>query len=232
MQYIKKTFKLDYAVNKIDSNTIEFIPNTGSSYNLKVLLVQDTCDMGFFDVYDTSGTTINVGSSYVVTGSTSSNLNQIKKAGNPSKLINRYYTSTTDSINGLDLTKSYKYTGITLNTQIPIISLTGLTGTTNYKFIYYIDKITYIEYSGSTLNQVSCSFLSSGYNNNDFINSPMIKDESKGSVIQNPHIDSDVFIIREELSAFEKNYNLEFVKNLSQLTSFAAGKYFKIVNNS
>ena len=232
MEYIKKIFKLSYSTGRTDSTHYYFTPNIDTSYNFKILLTQETCDMGFFDVYNASGATISNNTIYVVTGTTNSSLNELKKSGNPIEFTNRYFTSQTPIINGVNLALSYKYTDNTLNNPILITSLIGLTGVTNYKLTYYVDNITYIEYSGTTYNSVAFSFISSGYSGSDYINSQLIKDESKGNAIQSPLIDSDVFIVRQELSVFESIYNLEYVQNLYDLNTFVSGKYFKIVNNS
>jgi len=80
---------------------------------------------------------------------------------------------------------------------------------------------------------VTFSFISNGLNNPDNFNyNKLIKDENKNNVINNPEITSDVFIIRQELSVFEKNYNLEYIKNLIDLETFAGGNYYNIVKNS
>jgi len=50
--------------------------------------------------------------------------------------------------------------------------------------------------------------------------------------VSNPKINDDVFIVRQELSAFDSNYKLEFIRNLVDLTSYAGGNFFNIVNNT
>jgi hypothetical protein len=71
-----------------------------------------------------------------------------------------------------------------------------------------------------------------GTSSPDFINKPVYKDPNKESIISNPKIYDDVFIIREELSAFDANYRLEYIKNLIDLETYAAGQFFNIVKNT
>ena len=69
-------------------------------------------------------------------------------------------------------------------------------------------------------------------NNGNFINESYVKNPNKEKIISNPKINDDVFITRGEQSAFNKNYRLEFVGNLVDLTTYAGGKYFNIINNT
>lgn len=69
-------------------------------------------------------------------------------------------------------------------------------------------------------------------NQNNFIDVPYYKDPSKDNIISNPKIRNDVFIVRQELSAFDKNYKLEYIGNLNELVTYAGGNFFNIVNNT
>ena len=75
-------------------------------------------------------------------------------------------------------------------------------------------------------------FIPQGTSSLDFIEAPIYKDPKKENIISNPKINDDVFIVRQELSVFEQNYRLEYVSNLVELTTYAGGNYFKIINNS
>ena len=66
----------------------------------------------------------------------------------------------------------------------------------------------------------------------NFIYESYIKNPDKSKIISNPKIIDDVFIIRDNLSAFDKNYRLEYIRNLVDLTTYAGGQYFNIINNS
>jgi len=71
-----------------------------------------------------------------------------------------------------------------------------------------------------------------GTNSPDFINVPYYKNVNKEKIISNPKIFNDVFIVRTEQSAFDKNYRLEYIKTLIDLTTYAGGKFFNIINNT
>ena len=243
MEYIKKVFKqilTTGTTSGLTSNQFVIIPNTGVTYNFNVLLSKDGVDLGFYDVVD--GVNENndadfnrniIISGYTVTGSCASRLNEVKKNAISPVFYKQYFYSIDTTANGLDIYDSYYYTGNTLNTPMPILGISGITGVTQYLLKYYIDKIKYIEYSGATATGTTFSFVSDGLNNtNDFDNFKLIKDENKNNVINNPEITSDVFIIRQEVSVFEKNYNLEYIKNLIDLETFAGGNYYNIVKNS
>ena len=69
-------------------------------------------------------------------------------------------------------------------------------------------------------------------NTGNFIDEQYIKNPDKSKIISNPKIFDDVFITRGNLSAFDKNYRLEYIRNLVDLTTYAGGKYFNIINNT
>ena len=98
------------------------------------------------------------------------------------------------------------------------------------KIVYYIDGIKFTDYilDGITIFE----YEAVGINNPNFIHAPYYKDPKKENIISLPKIDNDVFIIRQQLSAFEGNYMLEYINNLSELRTFVGGNYFNIVNNS
>ena len=55
---------------------------------------------------------------------------------------------------------------------------------------------------------------------------------NKENIISNPEIANDVFIDRQEISAFDQNYRLEYIGSLVDLTTYAGGGFFNIVNNT
>jgi len=223
MDVIKKTIKQAVTTGTTSGSTENeyvIIPDTGATYHMKILLQQEHNDMGFFDVYpdqeDATGTTTGIEFShtpYIVTGLTSSKLSELKKYKKSNNFFENYFLSTSSTTNGLDNNLS-------------------ITGVSAHTLIYYIDGITYTEYSGDTSLEVHFSFESDGLSSPNFINKPIYKDINKGTVLDKPKIDDDVFIIRQELSVFEKNYRLEDIKNLGELTSYASGNYFNIVKNT
>jgi len=75
-------------------------------------------------------------------------------------------------------------------------------------------------------------YTPSGTSSPDFISVPYYKDPKKENIVSNPKITNDVFIIRQELSVFDRNYRLEYIKNLVDLETYAGGNFFKIVKNT
>jgi len=105
-------------------------------------------------------------------------------------------------------------------------------GATTYPafIVYYLGGIKYTDIT--LINGTHTTFEYSANNVGNFVDEVYIKNPNKEKIISNPKINDDVFIIRDELSAFNKNYRLEFVGNLVDLTTYAGGKYFKIINNT
>lgn len=98
--------------------------------------------------------------------------------------------------------------------------------------IYFIGGIRYVDTFTGTSATTTFDFTTVGILSPAFINKPIYKDPKKENIISNPKITSDVFIIRQELSAFENNYKLEHIRTLNELETYAGGKYFNIVKNS
>ena len=104
-----------------------------------------------------------------------------------------------------------------------------------YTIVYYLGGITFTDIVESGLTSISTTFryTAQGISEPNFITGETyIKNPEKSKIISNPKIFDDVFIIRDNLSAFNKNYRLEYVRNLVDLTTYAGGKYFNIINNS
>jgi hypothetical protein len=98
------------------------------------------------------------------------------------------------------------------------------------EIVYYIGGIKYVD---DVVNSITrFEFTAVGTNSPDFINVPIYKDHKKENIISRPKIQDGVFIIRQELSAFEKNYKLQHINNLSDLNTYLGGNYFNIVNNT
>jgi len=95
---------------------------------------------------------------------------------------------------------------------------------------YYIGGIKYID--ETLIDGTTTTFEYNANNNGNFLDEQYIKNPNKEKIISNPKINDDVFITRGEQSAFNKNYRLEFVENLVDLTTYAGGKYFNIINNT
>lgn len=192
------------------------IPDTGATYNVKICLTQESEDIGFFSAYPLTGctgTTNDVDYSgyayvpYVVTGGCTSRLNELKKYAVNVPFNQQYVGSGSLTVDGVDFTHSI-----------------------GNIIVYYLGGIRFVDISGTT--GTTFSFITLGIKNPNFINVPYYKDPKKENIISNPKIDNDVFIIRQALSAFEKNYRLESIKSMIDLETYAGGKYFNIVKNT
>jgi hypothetical protein len=186
--------------------------NTGVTYNMKILLTQDTTDIGFFDAYMLSGATgvpINY-TPYTVTGTCTSRLPELRKYTTSTVFASQYVTGGNYSTDGVDLANSNPAS----------------------KIIYYLGGIKYTDLLTGFTSGSTFIFTSLGYTSPSFINKPIYKDPNKENIISNPKISDDVFIIRQELSAFDRNYRLEYIKNMVDLETYAGGNFFNIVKNS
>lgn len=144
-----------------------------------------------------------------ITGTSRSRLSELKKySQNPDPLDN-YRQSATPANDGLNRFQS-----------------------TSDRFVYYIGGITYVDELNDTGSTTTFSFEKNGIDTQDFIDSPIIKDPNKENMVSDPKVDNDVFIVRQQLSAFKDNYELQFIEDLNDLINYAGGNYFNIVNNT
>lgn len=149
-------------------------------------------------------------SSNIVTGYSTSRLNELKKFAVNVPFNQQYIGGGSYSVDGVDF----------------INSISGVS------VIYFIGGIRYVDTFTGTSATTTFDFITVGILSPSFINKPIYKDPKKENIISNPKITSDVFIIRQELSAFENNYKLEHIRTLNELETYAGGKYFNIVKNS
>ena len=154
---------------------------------------------------------IPVPSPSYVSGTSTSRLAELRKYTITSVFENQYFTGGNSTIDGVSLT------------------------TSNYPeyIVYYLGGIKYVDVlSGTSSGLTFTYFIPKGLNEtNNFNYDKIYKDPSKDNIISNPKIDNDVFIVRQQLSAFEKNYRLEFIDRLVDLITYAGGNYFYIKNN-
>jgi hypothetical protein len=151
---------------------------------------------------------------HVVTGSSSSRLSELRKYVVSGTTAQKYVTGGTLITDGVDLAQT---------TASKIVYFLGAPDAT----IRYVDILTGIT-SGTTFN-----FTATGTSSNlNFICLPIYKNPNKENIISNPKIYNDVFIIRQEISAFDKNYRLEYIGSLIDLVTYAGGSFFNIVNNT
>jgi len=117
-----------------------------------------------------------------------------------------------------------KYNDITLiDGTYTTFSYTPLSGGTSV--VYYLGTV---RTSGGTIIEYTPSWTTS----RDFVDVPYYKNVNKEKIISNPKIYDDVFIVRDKQTAFDKNYRLEYINNLIELTTYAGGRFFNIINNT
>ena len=232
------------------------IPNTGITYQIKLNLVQNAQDIGFFDPYEVGGSFYFIQLSGATTAITKQNIIKFEKvitggttlAG--SGLGTGYSTGiitgstipyvsvivTGSSQSRLTELRKYVVSGTTAQKYVTGGNLTidgvDLAQTTNYKYTYFLGGIRYIDMLTGTTGTTFRFTTHGEYNNPNFINLPIYQSPNKENIISNPKIYDDVVILRQELSAFDKNYRLEYIKNLVDLSTYAAGSFFKIVKNT
>ena len=96
--------------------------------------------------------------------------------------------------------------------------------------VYYIGGIRYVD--KTLIDGVSTTFSYTPKNIGNFNYGTYYKNPDKSKIISNPKIFDDVFLTRSDLSAFNDNYRLEYIRSLIDLTTYAGGKYFNIINNT
>lgn len=150
----------------------------------------------------------------VVTGSSNTRLQELKKYTVGGSITTQYVLSSNVNIDGVN----------------PSLSQYS---TFPYTIVYYLGGITFTDIIQSDLSSTTTfSFTAQGTTSGDFLDDPYYKHPDKSKIISQPKINDDVFIIREDLSAFDKNYRLEYITNMVDLTTYAGGQFFNIVNNT
>jgi hypothetical protein len=146
----------------------------------------------------------------IVTGSSSSRLAELRKYTITNVFADQYVGGGNWIISGVDYPNSIS--GVSV--------------------VYYLGGIRYHDkFTGTTGTTFRFTAQGTGSTAN-FMNVPIYQDPNKENIISNPKIYDDVFIIRQELSAFDKNYRLEYINNLVDLSTYAAGSFFNIVKNT
>lgn len=262
MEFIKKRIKQITTTGTTTGCTGTcrvIIPDPKAKYNIKFCLTQDSEDIGFFDAYEVTGsynyvilsgatysiteanikkfesvlsggttlagsglatgtsTGVIIGTSItptsiVITGTSTSRLIELKKALITNNFYRQYLSGGTYTKNGVDYTSPYTSSGISA--------------------LYYIDGIQYLDIFVGFTSGTTFRFIGQGYNTPNFINKPIYKNPNKENISSNPKIYDDVFINRQETSAFDKNYRLEYINSLVDLETYAGGNFFKIEKNT
>ena len=260
------------------------IPDTGVTYNFKILINQEVKDAGFFEAYmvDTpydyiniaasnpnglkkfekflsggttlaasgllishdsgfiigtdeywsGGTLITPSHNYIVTGTS------YWSGGTwVSLIINSTRSVTGHSSSRLMELRKYVVSGTTAQIYITggtsIIDGIVLAQSTGNTIVYFLGGIRYVDILTGDTSGTTFNFITSGYTNNpNFVIKPIYQDPNKENIISNPKISNDVFIIRQEIPAFDGNYRLEYIRKLVDLETYAAGKFFNVINNT
>ena len=240
-------------ITGITSHDINMSVLSGYTVQFLICLTQDAEDIGFFDAY-----TVDTPFDYInITGVTSgltkfeqvlSGEITLAASGLPIVADSGYITGTTipyttylvTGSSSSRLTELRKYTITNVFQQQYVSGGTYLTDGVDYahsvsgkSITYYLGGIKYLDtYTGITTG-TTFRFTTSGMTNNpNFINKPIYKNMNKENIISNPKIYDDVFIIRQEFSAFDGNYRLEYIQSLVDLETYAGGKFFNIINNT
>lgn len=149
-----------------------------------------------------------------ITGNSTSRLSDLKKYSISGDFFNQHESSTGSGSDGVNENLS------NLSTYPQVI-------------VYYVGGITYTDLIyDDERDETRFNFVGQGYLSPDFIDAPIYKDPNKSNIVQNPKVYNDVFIVRQEASAFDKNYKLKDVKSLAALKTYVGGQYFNIVSNS
>lgn len=192
---------------------IQHVTGTTAVYNIKIGLTTRSKDLGWFDTYDGVNTVLPQ-VSFPVTGTSTSRLSELRKYTVSGTVSDLYFTSTGSTHDGVN------------------ISLTN-SGVTASTYVYYLGGITYKDVIIGSASTTTFLYQSLGLTDpNNFDNKPYIKLESKENVVENPFINSDVFIIRQEIPVFEKSIRLRGVNSLNDIIAYAGGNYFTIYNNT
>jgi len=186
----------------------------------------------------------------IVRGETKSRLSELKRYGLHTDITSKYIGGGDVNNNGVDFS-AIEYIDVDLvlravgNGEVRGYgnSIDNIRSTNEavrlWKIVYYIDGIKYVD---DVINEITYfEYYALGTSNPHFIQppidkdyneTPIYKDPKKENIIGRPKIQDGLFIVRQEVSAFDKNYKLQHVNNLVELTTYLGGNYFNIVNNT
>lgn len=213
-----------------------------TNYNLNIMLSANSKDLGFFDTLENDVDLVGqltVGQVSGDTGYTFSNSTNFSIADEFSAFTTSYIVSGYSGTR-LDELRKYAVTGglstlyiiKTGTTDNGLVLSATTTGTTASTYTYFIGMIKYIDQIQYDITTTSFEFMATGYSSSNFDNLRIIKLESKQNMVENPQVNADVFIERQQQPVFEKNYRLRGIGSLSDIISYAGGNYFTIYNNT
>jgi hypothetical protein len=203
---IKKDITVPYSAATITNpkGTAYFLPAGGNWSGTPIMYDyifsgDSNCDL---DIYDTSSNPI------IVSGYTTSNVNGLEVYGNKANLYDGKFKK-----------------------GVPVTGTSGNIGTywgpdeSNTYTAYTINDIDYYDYvDGTTIFIVK----SSGITSNTLVCSPLTKNEVLLNVIDEAEIQSDVFIDRGKVSAYERVQRLNEIDNIGELMTYGY-KFYNIV---
>jgi hypothetical protein len=214
MEYIKKTILLKMTTGTTQTisgnTTYVIVPDLSLTYGLKFNLISENNDIGFLNSYDEISLPIGNIIITEVTGETISRLNELRKYKITDDFSLQYIAHTTGLTDGVDYSASYSNTTIT----------------------YYIDEIKYVDDVSTSAVTTTFRFNTIGSESASFINSPVYKIPENENIVSLSKVNDDVFILRQEISVFDKNYRMEYITNLLELETYAGGNFFNIINNT
>lgn len=142
----------------------------------------------------------------MITGTTYSRLEELVKYGIGDSFSNKYRKSNTISVDGVNYDIS-----------------------TENHVVYYISGIIYVDDFDLEITTYSYPPKELDYCGVDALR--IYKDPKKMKIRNNPTTTNDLDIDRQEISVFDGIYKLSDLENLEEVTSYAGGKYFDIINN-
>ncbi|MFW6246592.1 MAG: hypothetical protein ACOC22_00250 [bacterium] len=153
----------------------------------------------------------------IITGETKSRLSELKKYKVTTVFTEKYHGNGTVNTDGVVFNQS--------DPEQEIVYFLG--------GVKYIDDVTdnVTRYEFTALGTDSPHFIQPPVDK-DYIETPIYKDPTKENIISKPKIQDSVFIVRQEISAFDRNYRLQFINNLNDLTTYLGGNYYDIINNT
>lgn len=205
---VSKTITIPYVIvpNLNPQGTATFTPAGGSWANTLFsydYIFDGDATTDITDFYSYNYTTVP----FLVTGYTQSSINDLSQYGPKFNLIDGKF--------------------------LPGVEVTGTTGVVgtywgpdvNNTYVYYtINGIDYYDYpDGTTLYVVE----SSGFTENDLVLSALTKNEALINVIDQPEVQSNIFIERGKMSALEYIERLGEVDNVGDLTKYGY-KFFNV----
>jgi hypothetical protein len=178
-----------------------------------------------------SGTPINY--NYIFSGDSNTNINDFISSNYISVpfIVSGYTESTVNDL--IQYGPKYLLYGGKFKLGIPVTGTSGNVGIywgpdpTNTYTAYTISNIDYYDYSDGTTLYIT---ESSGLTENDIILSALTKNESYLNIIDQPEVQTNVYVDRGKLSVLEYIERLGEVDNLGDLTKYGYG-FFKVKND-